>query len=230
MALVPSFIPGGDAINGAVTSFLEGGVVGIETIRNIDYGTNYLWTLDFGDVDGFKPPAPFDNFFPASDLTLNLGIINSHTVELAQSAISFPKNSGFKSIDITFFDDENRTIQQWMSDWINIDILNNGDFISGINDTHRIGFPDRGQDSFGVARLVVPTRTVRIAMLNRIKNEVLSYNYLVYPEGELTFTGSQASEATTFSMKFIIVAELSLPKKEGTGALGILQQTLARFI
>jgi len=227
MALVPSFIPGGDKINNAVNSFLDGGAVGIETIRSINYGTTYLWTVDFIDTNGIKPPAPFDAFFPASEVTFNLGIINSHTVEMGQSSITFPRNTTFKTVDVTFFDDENRSLQRWMSDWMNVDLLNYGEFMSGINDSHQVV----AADSFGnSSRSVQPMRHIRIALLDKYKSETVVYNYNVVPDGNIDFGGTQASEASQFSMKFNIVEELGRPKAGDSSSFNFVRNILGRFI
>lgn len=227
MAIIPSFIPGAENINNAITNFLEGGVVGIESIRSINYGTNYLWTMDFIDTNGLKPPQPFERFFPASDVTLNLGKIEDHTFEAGHTSLSFPRKTGFKSIDITFYDDEKRGLQRWMSDWINIDILNNGEFMSGLNDSHTIVIPD----SFGSSsRGVQPIRQVKLALLDRSREEALVYNYLIVPTGDLDFQGTQASEATQFQMRFNIVQQLGNPKAEDPGVFQQVKKVIGQLI
>lgn len=226
MALIPSFIPGADSINTAITDFLEGGVVGIDTIRSIDYGAAYLWTLDFIETDGLKPPSPFDRFFPASEVTLNLGILNTQTIDLGQTAIPIPKNTSFKSIDITFYDDDSQSLQKWMRDWINLDILNDGQYMSGLNDKH----PMVVADSFGGTRNVQPSRQLKLALLDKFKEEALVYNYLVSPEGTLDFQGSQAADATQFQMKFNIIQELGKPKNTDTGIFADIKKQLGQFI
>ena len=227
MAIVPSFIPGGDAINNAVSSFLDGGVVGMETIRRINYDAQYLWTVNFEDNNGFKPPSPFDDFFPASDLSLGIGTVNTHAIEMGQSAIRFPRNSAPQSIDITFYDDETRSLNRWMSDWVNLDLFNLGDFVSGINDSHRVV----AQDSFGNStRNVYPMRHIRIALLDRFKSEVITYNYRVVPDGDFGLQLSQASEATQFTMKFNIVEEMGRPKKGNKETFDFVKSVLGRFI
>ena len=227
MALIPSFIPGGDAINNAVSKFLDGGGTGIESIRRVSFSPTFLWTLDFIETNGIKPPSPFQDFFPASDVTFNLGIVNSHTVEQGQTSIAFPRNSNFKTVDITFYDDENRGLQKWISDWIEVDILNYGEFMSGINDAHTVV----AADSFGNAsRQVLPKRHIRIALLDRYRNEVLTYNYNIVPDGGMDFAGSQASEATQFAMKFNIVEQLGRPKKGNNQDFNFVRNILGRFI
>lgn len=238
MALVPSFIPGGDSINSTVSSFLDSGEVGIETVRRIDYAAQYLWTIDFNPGDNvFKPPAPFNDFFPASDITFPSAVSNNHTFEMGQSGFSIPRNTSARSIDITFYDDEKLSLHKWMNDWIKLDIYNNGHFVSGINDNHslvdRNGIPTTGsQDSFGNVRNAKPKRHIRIAFLDKSKSEVLVYNYDIVPNGEIVILGSNNSEATTFIMKFDIVGVNGVKeaKPAGDSLFKTIQKTLTRFI
>lgn len=233
MAVVPSFIPGGDKVNSFVSNLLDGFEVGIETIRRVDYAAQYLWTMDF--ISGPKPPAPFDRFFPASDITLQTGISNLQRFEMAQSAFSVSRNSGPKSIDVTFYDDENRSMLTWMQDWINLDIYNNGHFVSGNADKHPLvdssGKPNSAvKDSFGKTRVVAPTRQIRIVLLDRFKDEAIVYNLGILPEGEISISGSQASEASTFSVKFEVVEEYKSKKNDGVAARTFIKTALQRFI
>lgn len=227
MAIVPSFIPNGDKINNAVSKFLDGGSVGIETLRSINYNAQYLWTVNFIGDNGFGPPKPFDDFFPASDISFPSAISNNHVFEMAQSSFSVPKNSSMRSIDMTFYDDELMSLRKWMTDWIELDIYNNGEYVSGINDSHKIIVKDSFNNS---TRSVAPTRHIRIAFLDRFKSEALVYNYRIIPNGEVNITGSQNSDATVFNMKFDIVEEIGRPKNGDTQTFGLVKSVLGRFI
>lgn len=223
--VIPSFIPGGDAINNAISDFLEGGTVGMETIRRVNYSTSYLWTLDFIDTNGLLPPAPFDDYFPASDVNLDVGTVNSFTFDAGHTTLSFPRNTSFKGMDVTFYDDDRQTLQRWMSDWINLDIFNDGQYVSNLRDQHTVVVPD----SFGQTRAVQPIRQIRMALLDRQKQDALVYNYNIVPDGQLQFAGSQASEATQFNMRFNIVEELGRPKAGNPAVFASIRNTLGSF-
>jgi hypothetical protein len=224
MALIPSYIPGGDLINQAVTNFLEGGQVGIESMRRIDWEKKYLWTLDFVD---FRPPAPFDNFFPASDVSFPMGFIEDLQIEFGQNDFRFPVKSKSKELTITFYDDENRTVIRWMRDWMELDLMNYGQFVSGLDDNHNTVEPDMT----GNIRPVQPVRHMRLALLQHFKREVITFDFRVYPVGELTYSGSQESAAGTYSMTFVVAEEIG--KKSKPTRLNLVnefKQILARFI
>lgn len=226
MAIIPSFIPGGDQINQAITGFLEGGQVGIETLRRIDWEKKYLWTLDFGVIDGFRPPAPFDNFFPASDVVFPLGFIEDLQIDFGQSNFRFPIKTKSKELSITFFDDENRTVIRWMRDWMELDLMNNGQFVSGLSDSHNIVVPDMN----GEIRPVVPIRSVRLALLQHFKREVMTFDFSVYPVGELTYNGSQESGAGQYTMNFVVVEEVGKKSTTKLNLVNEFTQILSRFI
>jgi hypothetical protein len=219
-----------------VSNFLEGGT-GITAIRNVEYDKQFLWTVDFldGQSDAIgaslAPPAPFDQFFPASDITIGMGTVQSEEREFGQTSIKFPRRSNAQNLSITFYDDEKRTLQKWMREWINIDIFNNGNFVSGLNDSHAPVTSTAQNRS-----RVYPTREVRIALLDAYRKEVIPYHFRVYPEGDFQFTGSQDSSATTYSMDFVIVEDLGKrnTSKSAGGLFGFtfddVKQLIGRFI
>lgn len=219
-----------------VSNFLEGGT-GITAIRSVEWAKSYLWAIDFvaGSSNAIgpscAPPAPFDALFPASDVTLNIGTIVSDEREFGQTSISFPKRSSQFTMTVTFFDDQKLTLHKWFKDWINIDILNNGDFISGLNDSHAPVVP-----TFDKRNRVFPSREVRLVMLDAYRKEVTNYHLRIYPTGAINWVGSQGSQATQYTVSFNIVEDLgkkNTAKKAG-GLFGFtfddVKQLLGRFI
>jgi hypothetical protein len=218
-------------IERAVSNFLEGGT-GITSIRNIEIDKNFLWVVDFvGGGDSFIPPAPFDVLFPASEVTLELAKLELEEQIFGQSSIKYPKRTSAKEFSVTFYDDEKRTLQRWFSDWINLDILNNGEFISGIDDNHQIV---TGNDSFGnFGRRVRPSRHIRLALLDAWRRNARVYEYKVVPEGVLSYSGGQGSEATNYTVNFAIVEDLTVRRKPVTsGGFGFdeVKKLIGRFV
>lgn len=217
-------------IERAVSNFLEGGT-GITSIRNLEIDKNFLWAVDFvGGGDSLVPPAPFDVFFPASEVNLEIAKIESAEQELGQTSIKYPKRTSAKDFSVTFYDDEKRTLQRWFSDWINLDILNNGQWMSGLEDNHRL---ISGIDSFSNFRRVQPTRHIRLALLDAWRNNVKIYEYRVVPDGSLNFSGSQASEATTYTVSFSIIEDLTVRKRpslSGGFSFQEVKNLIGRFV
>lgn len=220
MALIPSFIPSdiADSVNGAVNSFF--GADSIDVIRSIDYDVKYLWAID---IKSGAPPAPFDGFFPAQDVSVPMAIIESETIEYAQTSVQVPMKSSGKEMSITFYDDERRTLLYWLTDWINIDILNNGKYMSGIEDNHK--------REGGNGSKVVPVRNITLSLLSKYKKVDKVMTYSVFPVGELPWVGDQSSEAQTYTVRFAIVKEIvTTPNNGGATWDTIAKDILGKFI
>jgi hypothetical protein len=224
MALIPSFIPGHENINGAINSFF--GADSIDVIRSIDYDVKYLWSIRM--VSG-APPKPFDTFFPAQDVNVPMAISESETIEFAQSSVQVPMKSTGKEISITFYDDQRRTLLYWLTDWINIDIQNGGNFMSGIEDDHQIVKP-RNPIVANVGAKVVPVRTIELTLLSKYKKIDKTIMFDVFPVGELPWSGDQSSEAQTYTVRFAIVKEYEATSDNSTSFLDIAKDLLGKFI
>jgi hypothetical protein len=187
---------------------------GIGQLRSVEYSKKYLWEVSFGGRgnDALPPPAPFADFFPAIDVDMDEAILDSYNYEQYMSTYEIPYKTQAKGINITFNDNEDNAIFKWMSDWINVDILNHGHFISAILDDHMIVDKKNpnalGVDSFGNSRAVKPLRKMSLSLLSSGRSKVLTRNFLVFPKGKLSFNGSQASAAQTYSMSFVVVSQL----------------------
>lgn len=207
MALIPSFIPGHEKINGAVNSFF--GEDSIDVIRSIDYDVKYLWAIRV--VSG-TPPAPFDKFFPAQDVQVPMAISESETIEYAQTSLQVPIKTTGKEISITFYDNDKRTLLYWLTDWINIDIQNGGKFMSGIADHHSLSSAGTSRSvaitgSGTDTKSVKPVRQIELTLLSKYKKIDKTITYDVFPVGELPWGGDQSSEAQTYTMRFAVVKE-----------------------
>lgn len=217
-------------IERVVSNFLEGGT-GITAIRSLEVDKRYLWVVDFVDgLNSIKPPAPFNELFPASDITITMAQLNTSTLTFGQTDMQIPKNSSGAELSITFYDDEKRTLLKWFFDWINLDIKNNGQFMSGIKDRHKVV----AKDSFGNdERSVYPARQIRLGLLDSYRSDIAFYNYLIFPKGNLDFAGTQASEATQYTVSFAIVDDLSskpISNAFGGFSFNTVKQVLGRFI
>jgi hypothetical protein len=187
---------------------------GIGQLRSVEYSKKYLWEVSFGGRgdDTLPPPAPFADFFPAIDLDMDEAILQEYGYEQYMSTYNVPHKTQAKEISLTFNDNDDNALFKWMSDWINIDILNHGHFISAILDDHIIVDKKNPNavsvDSFGNSRKVKPLRKMSVSLLSSGRSKVLTRNFLVFPKGKLAFNGSQASAAQTYSMSFVVVSQL----------------------
>jgi hypothetical protein len=224
MAIVPSFIPGHESINGAINSFF--GNDSIDVIRSIDYDVKYLWALRM--VSG-TPPKPFDGWFPAQDVTVPMAISESEIIEFAQSSIQVPIKTTGKEITVTFYDNDKRALLFWLADWINIDLQNAGKYMSGLADNHAIEAP-RNPVASNIGNRVVPVRTIELTLLSKYKKIDKTIMYDVFPVGELPWSGDQGSEAQTYNMRFAIVREYEATSDNSTSFLDVAKDILGKFI
>lgn len=216
-------------IERVVSNFLEGNT-GITAIRNIEVEKRYLWVVDFiPGANSITPPAPFDDIFPASEVNIPFTNLSTDNIGFGQTELQIPKNETARDLSITFYDDEQRTLLKWFSDWMRLDIKNNGAYMSGVNDQHQAV----AADSFGNQRRVYPTRQIRLSLLDSYRSEVAHYNYLIFPKDSIDFAGSQVSEATQYTLNFAIVDDLSfrpISSSFGGFSFNTVRQALGRFL
>lgn len=210
-------------------SFLDSGS-GISLIRGIDWDRRYLWFLDFEVPadDELKLQAPFDRFFPASEVSLNNISVESEEFQFGQNRLSFPKGqASTPTMTINFYDDINRTLIRWFYDWVNLDIQNNGMFVSGLLDSHTSVAPD----SFGKVRAVRPIRRVKVTLLNLDRSVFSIQSFDVVPTGDIAREFSNAAEAATYNVTFNIVGDYPVTRGESnSGVLGLLKELANRVI
>jgi len=215
-------------IEQSISGFLEGNK-GITAVRSVEFDKKYLWVLDWVTNGVHQPPAPFDDLFPANDVTMPFAVVESNSIQLPQTSMKYATGSGQKEMTITFYDDQKRTLLTWLSDWVNLDIQNDGRFMSGIHDNHGL---ITEVDSFGKQRNVKPVRTLRLALLDAFKDEVQAFQLEVYPDGPIDWNGAQASDAQMYTVNFVIVSSVSekdLSKFNLFSKQGVLE-SLGRFI
>ena len=197
---------------------------GITAIREIEWDRKYLWLIEFIDAD---LPEPFNSMFPASAFSRNSGSIESDTFRFGQTELALPVRSGStENISVTFYDDINRTLYRWMSDWINLDILNDGNFVSGLKDRHSTVRPD----AFGNKRAVQPVRTMKISLLDGYRKEFKAQFFDVYPTGDLEYSGAQVSEAHEYTITFNVVGKSSGKVQDFNAGLDIVRDIAGRII
>jgi hypothetical protein len=179
------------------------GDLNIDQIRLIDWGKKFNWAVSF------KEPKINDSrfeggFFPASDISVIGATLDSYNFDMGQSTYAIPQRSTTRRLTMTFYDTKEHTLLAWLKTWIRIDILNNGQFLSCLKDSH----PPVVQNDFTYPR-VYPTRQVEVIKLDNDLTPLENTRaiYTVYPEGEIEDAGSSSSEFTTYTITFVIVGE-----------------------
>lgn len=148
-------------------------------IRQIPWGRTYLWDLRFDDA-----PDRFRDWFPASDVDENVATLNTKVIEGGLSTYEIPERSSAFDITITFYDDEDHSLLEWITDWINSTILNGEQW---------------------VAVLEQSVRRVDVVKLNSRRDVIKTSSYLVFPKGAINYRGTSDAGIPQYAVSFAIV-------------------------
>ena len=154
-------------------------------IRQIEWGAKHLWDLQFSEP---SPPSPFNEWFPAVDVSENVYTMVLHDVQFYLSSFSLPKNTAEFDLSFTYTDDVELTLLRWFSAWVNEDILGN-------------------------ERLVKPLdlckRTLALRYLNHNHDVLHESKYLVIPDGSGNYEGDGDGGAQQYQLQLKIVGKHS---------------------
>jgi len=162
-----------------------------DQLREIEWGKKYLWDIKFEDA-----PEPFDEFFPAADVDESKARLETFTLERYITNIQIPHRTAIRNIRLTFFDDQDNTLVDWLDDWINRKI-----------------FRIDSNSGFQISSVASLEESVKLVQLLKFSSDRVSLieggiiSYWVFPEGELIFNGSSSSDAQTYTQNFIIVGQ-----------------------
>jgi len=93
----------------------------VRDLRAIQWGRNYWWDILFPEA-----PAPFNSWFPASEVEEEVANLTAKQLEIWMSTYSIPESRAQRKVNVTFYDTENLTLLNWIEDWINNGIFNVG--------------------------------------------------------------------------------------------------------
>jgi len=179
-------------------------------VQTVNWGRTHLWDVRFRGTalnDLQPPPSPFNDWFPANDVDNMVLALDSHTIDTPLRGYKLPKSSGAKEIKLTFYDDENGTLEQWLEEWVNEKIL---------HDEYYVEYLENCVLALEFLRLRSSLKTDPISTTENIRGRPTLENsqrtYLVYPEGTLSFHGDSDANIHTYNMNFVICGRL-LPKR-----------------
>lgn len=163
----------------------------VRQIKEIEFAKEWLWDIRFP-----KAPKPFNEWFPATDVSFPVATVKSKTFSVFLSEYSIPEKTGEHKMTIGFLDDIKHTLLDWITAWMHLIV----------NISEKKGCVQTLQEA---------KKEVYIARLNS-KRELLQVGkvpyiegYWVYPEGSPTFVGGSESRPLTYSVDFVIVGEIS---------------------
>jgi len=155
--------------------------VTIDRVRSVEWSRGYLWDVKFPDA-----PVPFNEWFPAVDVELNLATLNSYEFEGGGSTYKIPFSSSAFDLKVTYVDDIHETLTNWIEKWINEEILCGDNTI------------------IPVKRAV---RMVQVMALDLNHEPLHVHSLWVYPEGGIYFHGTSESETHIHTVSFVIVGK-----------------------
>jgi hypothetical protein len=162
-------------------------------IRQISWSRSYLWDIRFPSA-----PAPFKDWFPATDVSVEMGVLVSKEFTFFSTDCSIPIGTKEKSLNITFIDDAVHTLIDWVTFWMNtivspVSIKGNNFLIDS-----------------GVLTLEQAVKEINIIRLNSKRNPINVGNeeyidkYKVYPTGTIKFIGDSDSKVNSYQVNFVI--------------------------
>ena len=154
----------------------------LRQLREIEWKKSHSWTVKFPDA-----PSPFEKWFPASDITIDKYIHSPLAIQTATSEFQIPRGSGLRNIRMTFYDDENNTLLRWFTSWVNGDILNDGEYVTSIDQS---------------------VRELDLQKLGREKEILETSRFWVFPVDTLPESYTSESSIVQYEVSFYIAKEL----------------------
>lgn len=157
----------------------------IQDVHNIQWGKSYLWEIQV-DENEIEPvlPGNFSEWIPAVTVEAGISSLESHTQSFYNTSIKIPLGTSPNQISITFIDDINGSVHDWLSKWHTTTILNDGVCVSTISEC---------------------TKILHVRKLDEAREILSEKSYTVYPEGVVNMTGDSESGNVQVSALFISV-------------------------
>ena len=170
---------------------------GLNTFRKLEWGRSYLWDCKFGSGREVSPTsiikapeAPFNTWFPATEVRENLATLTSKEFEAYMSTYKVPQLTSAFTVELTFIDDWKETLANWLSDWINKKILGDGGYLYPLEEVVTSLYIVK----LGPNKLPIPGHSTNV--------------YIVYPEGELYYEGKSEGGLHSYTVTFVSVGNL----------------------
>jgi hypothetical protein len=165
---------------------------------SIEWSREHLWDIKFPDPNG--APAPFNRWFPATNVFVPMAILKSKTFEGPLSEYSIPIKTEEKRMSVTFFDDTTHKLLDWITYWMNSTF--GSTLVSSTSGYFITSY---------VKTLEKITRRIDISRLDSNKSEIILSNgdvyvdsYLVYPEDVIGFKGGNEPKPNSYAVRFVI--------------------------
>lgn len=155
-----------------------------DQVRQIEWSRSYLWDVKFYDA-----PAPFNTWFPATDVSIDEGVLESKSFDIFVTSFSIPTRTKEKVLSLTFVDDANHTLIDWITAWMAL-IVNDSGVLT----------LEQAKKKIDITRLNNKRKPIKVGSTSYVES------YGVYPEGTIQFLGgSDDAKVNSYQVKFNIV-------------------------
>lgn len=151
-------------------------------LRLIQWKTTDLWDIKIEGV-----PAPFNDWFPATDITVNNQTGSTFDIPSPHISFAIPSGTNSGDLSITTIDDERDTIYNWYKDLC-----------------AKIYTPTY------VLPLEDSIVKIYVVKYNSYKEPVSHIEYECVPDGNTSWSGSSTREITSLNLNFKIVRQKQL--------------------
>lgn len=168
-------------------------MINLEDVRRVQWGFTHNYNIAFPNVIDESSPLrkSFLEWIPAIDVDFPLYSVETKNLTLGSDNISIPVAQAERDITITFLDNEEAEIENWLEYWVKKTIFNSND------------------EAYGVSPLSESCKLVIIERLTSMKELVKPYSYLIYPIQGLPIKFTDKQEAKLIQQTFRISAELT---------------------
>ncbi len=169
----------------------------LDDLRTIEWAPTYMWDVMFPDSN---LPAPFDRWFPASSYGLVNMTMTSMSIRTANAEFHIPQKSGPKTFQLTFHDNDDYVLSNWLENWYNNTIFNKGLSVATLSDAIK-------------TLLYVPLKRTTNTQGDKNTSGSQASTLSVFPAGSVTIIGNSAPGVIDIQVDFHIVKIIP----DGTG-------------
>jgi len=173
----------------------------LQKLQSVEWGKSNLWNVKFADTPRTTPklPAPFNEWFPATDISEGLAEVTSQAIPIYLSSYAIPFNTTELSISLTFVDDVNHSLCTWVSEWMRKIVNSEYDSKSNVGGV--------------VETLEGSVKTLYVEKLNLDKTIYKLDTYYVFPSGNISFAGTSTGGVPSYTITFNIAGTLRVTNK-----------------
>lgn len=169
-------------------------------VASVQWGSQNHWNVVFpnrGANEKVAPlPSPFDDWFPATDVTLNDVSLNTTTLMLGKSEFKLPQSGSASDLTLTVVDTQDEKMYRWYEAWV--DYIKGGDTVKTLEESYKLvqieSYSKTGSAKSGLSHSIE----------SRWKSNGIR-TYMIVPTGQISWTRGSSAETVSLSLTFDIV-------------------------